>query len=132
MRRLCLPLSSALGAVMQRATFDESVIQEWEKRCAAYKKSAKLVEWGTGLLFIALSLPPIFSWVEPFPYFGFTAFLATFCFLYLRTRHQLVLCCPNCNSHPAPVHGQLPIQKLDWCPHCGYWLISPRGKHIGT
>ena len=107
-----------------RATLDLEVVKEWGRRCAERRRGPHFSRYFMALVFLMAFLLPLLGVVEYFPYLAWVAALAGFCIFALRGVASAGIKCPNCGRTPTTA-GQIPLNRMDFCPHCRYWLIDP-------
>ena len=113
-------------SAVRRAVLDPSVVAEWARRRAEYRRKARPAWYVFATLTVVAVLPPILQLVPPWPYYAVISVLCIASAIHLHLRHQVVLSCPHCGKRPTPQFGRLPLYEIDCCPHCYYWLLDPR------
>jgi hypothetical protein len=119
--------------MIERATYDESVVAEWGRRRSAFRRSSRWVWWPFWIAALLAPLPFVSGTVDAKPGAFVVVFILLFVGLYLRYRHITILTCPHCGKRPAPDRfGQVALGEVDCCPHCSYWLIDLHGSREKT
>jgi hypothetical protein len=115
--------------MIPRATYDEGVVAEWQRRRSAFRRSSRRVWWPFWLAVLLAPLPFILGVVDIKPAAFVVAGILLFVGLHLRYRHLGILACPHCGKPPSPDRSrQMVLREIDCCPHCSYWLIDLRGS----
>lgn len=109
-----------------RATLDHEVIAEWALRCARSRKSSRTPRYILITAFLAALSLPLLGVVAYLPYLLYVAVVAVFAAASFPGAAFASLRCPHCNKVLIPV-GQVPLTPIDFCPHCRFWLIDPKG-----
>ena len=112
--------------MVERATFDATVIAEWARRRAHFRRKSRWRWWVFAVLLVLAALPVLLGMLAPVPWIPVAGFCAFAYGLTLRFRYLAVLACPQCGKRPLRQSAALPLWDLDYCPHCYYWLIDPR------
>ena len=126
---ICPDLGSTKRQVLMdgRATLDPKVTAEWARRCARSRKASRTPRYILIAAFLAALSPPIFGVVAYLPYLVYLAVIAAFAAAMFPGAAFASLRCPNCNRILIPV-GPVPLTPIDFCPHCRFWLVDPRGR----
>jgi hypothetical protein len=115
--------------MIERATFDSDVVEEWQRRRMAFRQSAQWVWWPFWIAVLLAPLPFILGIIDLKAGAFVVMFVLVFVGIHLRYRHLHIVACPHCGKPPAPDRfGQIHLGEVDCCPHCGYWLINIRGS----
>ena len=110
-----------------RATLDPEVVAEWERRCAKSRRRSRVLWYLLAVLFLVALLPPLFGSTGYFPYVGWVVGLTVFAVVMLHGVALASISCPNCGETPTTA-GQIPLNRIDFCPHCRFWLVNPYGR----
>ena len=78
-------------------------------------------------VFLVALIPPLFGSIGYFPYVWWVAGLAAVAAVMLQGVAFAGIACPNCGKTPT-VAGQIPLNRIDFCPHCRFWLVDPHGR----
>ena len=109
-----------------RATLNQEIIAEWGRRCAKSRKASRVPRYFLVAAILIASSSPLFGVVAYFPYLLYVGVIAIFAAAMFPGAAFASLRCPNCDKVLIPV-GQIPLTPIDFCPHCRFWLIDPRG-----
>ena len=119
-------LTQALGAMTTIPVVDPKTIEAWSDRCANIRRSSRRFLTGWLVLLALLVTPPIFSWVNPYPYLLLAGFGAFFVLAVRAQFSRYTLQCPNCGNPPVAAWQQTPLWQIDHCSRCNHWLRDPR------
>jgi hypothetical protein len=119
--------------MVERATFDATVIAEWTRRRTHSRRKSRRLWWVLAVLLVIAMVPVLLGMISPFPWVPVVGFCALGFGLALRFRYLAVIACPRCGERPLSPFARLPLWDFDYCPHCYYWLIDPRrGRTLST
>jgi hypothetical protein len=119
--------------MVERATFNATMIAEWARRRAHFRRQSRWLWWVFAVLLVLAAVPVLLGMIAPFPWIPMLGFCALAYGLTLRFRYLATIACPHCGKRPLSPLARLPLWDIDFCPHCYYWLIDPRrGRELSA
>jgi len=117
---------------VQRAVHDPEVIAEWSRRVERSRRSAGWIVPLAALVLLATALAAIAFGKQPVDVYVGVGAAATIILLrlaFVRSAMGGDAKCPHCEKVVLRPFERATLIKagVDYCPHCGYWLVDPHG-----